>query len=158
ARAVEFVRRENNDSQHLRVATRQRPESWWPRGADQHAMDSVGFRPWNVTDTPSLTGLSTWTPSNTIGHIVLGWPDSATRDKAYYEPGGSFSPAVRSFGVSIWMTDTARQVYATSDEISIDLLRHELIWNDDSEIPGIIADCMYYRGEWSIPQRGTSTL
>ena len=40
-----------------------------------------------------------------IGHVLLAVPGSIEKQKAYHEPGGSFSPEVGSFGVSIWITD-----------------------------------------------------
>ena len=38
-----------------------------------------------------------------LGHVVLAIPGSQQPEKGYHEPGGSFSPAVGSFGVSIWV-------------------------------------------------------
>ncbi len=37
------------------------------------------------------------------GHVVLAFPGSREADKFYLEPGGSFSPAVGSFGISFWI-------------------------------------------------------
>ena len=39
------------------------------------------------------------------GHVILAIPGSREIDKGYYEPGGSFSPAVGSFGISFWVLD-----------------------------------------------------
>jgi len=39
------------------------------------------------------------------GHVVLAIPGSLEEEKAYLEPGGSFSPAFGSFGVSVWISD-----------------------------------------------------
>ena len=40
-----------------------------------------------------------------LGHVVLAVPGSLEAQKAYHEPGGSFSPEFRSFGVSFCITD-----------------------------------------------------
>ncbi|MGC8833276.1 MAG: hypothetical protein ACP5R4_04405 [Armatimonadota bacterium] len=40
-------------------------------------------------------------------HIVIGVPQSLDAFKTFVEPGGSFSPGVRSFGVSLWIYDRA---------------------------------------------------
>jgi hypothetical protein len=51
------------------------------------------------------------------GHIVLAVPGSLEAQKAYYEPGGSFSPEFRSFGVSLWITGPQGSILKTSDSI-----------------------------------------
>ena len=51
------------------------------------------------------------------GHVVLAVPGCADASKGYHEPGGSFSPSFGSFGVSIWITDSAGKIVATSDMV-----------------------------------------
>ena len=34
------------------------------------------------------------------GHVLLAFPGTREEDKGYHEPGGSFSPGVRSFGLA----------------------------------------------------------
>jgi hypothetical protein len=40
------------------------------------------------------------------GHVILSIPGS--REAGYHEPGGSFSPGVGSFGVSIWVLEEGK--------------------------------------------------
>jgi len=83
------------------------------------------------------------------GHVVLATPGSREVDKAYYEPGGSFSPAVGSFGVSLWLTDLDRNLQHTSDNIPLSGIHQQLIWTDEREIPGILTETSYYQALWS---------
>lgn len=82
------------------------------------------------------------------GHVVLAEPGSLEVNKAYYEPAGSFSPAVGSFGVSLWLTDESGNLQLTSDRIPEDEISQQLVWKEDSAVPGVIADTPYYQTEW----------
>jgi hypothetical protein len=84
-----------------------------------------------------------------IGHAVLAAPGSREEDKAYHEPGGSFSPAVGSFGVSIWMVDRQGKIVATSDNISLERLQQQLAYSDSQTMPGILTKTNYYQAFWS---------
>jgi len=53
------------------------------------------------------------------GHVVLGIPGSLEVEKAYLEPGGSFSPSFSSFGISIWSCDPDYNTIFTSDNINL---------------------------------------
>jgi hypothetical protein len=53
------------------------------------------------------------------GHVILAYPGSAEINKAYHEPGGSFSPSVGSFGISIWVLNKEGELLKTSDTISL---------------------------------------
>ncbi len=50
------------------------------------------------------------------GHVVLAIPGSLEGEKAYLEPGGSFSPSFGSFGISIWSTDKHHFKTASGDD------------------------------------------
>ncbi len=84
------------------------------------------------------------------GHVVLAEPGSLEAEKAYYEPAGSFSPAVDSFGVSLWLSDESGNLQLTSDSIPEDEIKQQLTWKEGSAVPGIIADTPYYQTEWSM--------
>ncbi len=83
------------------------------------------------------------------GHVVLAAPGSREVDKAYHEPGGSFSPAVGSFGVSLWLTDKSGNLQNTSDNIPLSEIHQQLSWNDGQDIPGILTKTSYYESLWS---------
>ncbi|MFB2839395.1 hypothetical protein [Floridanema evergladense] len=93
-----------------------------------------------------------------VGHIVLGTPGSRAQDKAYYEPGGSFSPVAGSFGVSIWVLDKNGNLKATSDNIPLDKIKQQFANLPDKQIPGIFTTTEYYQTYWSAPKPGTWDL
>ena len=83
------------------------------------------------------------------GHVLLAAPGSREVDKAYHEPGGSFSPAVGSFGVSLWLTDIEGNLKNTSDNIPLSEINQQLSWTDGQDIPGILTKTSYYEALWS---------
>ncbi len=91
------------------------------------------------------------------GHVVLAYPTTAEKNKAYYEPGGSFSPSVGSFGVSIWVLDKKGNRVATSDSIPIEKIRQQFI-PTGQPIPGILAETDYYVAAWSAVRPGSWRL
>ncbi|MBW4633864.1 MAG: hypothetical protein KME30_18760 [Iphinoe sp. HA4291-MV1] len=94
------------------------------------------------------------------GHVVLATPGTREVDKAYHEPGGSFSPSVGSFGVSLWITDQSGNIQTTSDTIDLKKIQQKLIAADRQYIPAILTDTSYYRALWSSagPERWTANL
>lgn len=92
------------------------------------------------------------------GHIVLGTPGSRAENKAYYEPGGSFSPIAGSFGVSIWMVDKNGNLTATSDNIPLDRIKQQFTDISDRQTPGIFTTTEYYQAYWSTTKPGTWQL
>ncbi|MEP6683312.1 MAG: hypothetical protein ABJA35_08630 [Parafilimonas sp.] len=88
------------------------------------------------------------------GHIVLGEPGSPLLQKAYYEPGGSFSPGVGSFGVSIWVMDNNNKLIATSDNIPMQNIEQHYVFEDKDEIPSVKAITPYYTCEWRMIEQG----
>jgi hypothetical protein len=92
------------------------------------------------------------------GHVLLASPGSSVENKAFHEPGGSFSPQPGSFGVSIWVVDRQGAVKATSDSIPINEIRQQLIDLVDQKIPGILTKTAYYEASWSSPKVGSWQL
>jgi len=92
------------------------------------------------------------------GHIVLGTPGSRAEDKAYYEPGGSFSPVAGSFGVSIWMVDKSGNLKATSDNIPLNQIKQQFTDLSTKQPPGIFTTTDYYQAYWSNTKPGTWQL
>jgi hypothetical protein len=88
------------------------------------------------------------------GHIVLAETGSPAFAKAYHEPGGSFSPAVGSFGVSIWLKDTQGNLKAASDTLPASLFHQQLLWRDRQLVPALLTDASDYRALWSIDGPG----
>ena len=87
-----------------------------------------------------------------VGHVILAPPGSREEWKSYHEPGGSFSPAVGSFGISIWTLNVAGAIEATSDSLPLDQIRQRLVWISRSGIPAVETETPYYHARWT---RGT---
>ena len=83
------------------------------------------------------------------GHVVLATPGSLEEFKAYLEPGGSFSPAFPSFGVSIWVGDAQGKLIATSDSIALEKLEQRFVWPKDDKIPAVRTTTEFYEATWS---------
>jgi hypothetical protein len=93
-----------------------------------------------------------------MAHVVLALPGSQQPEKGYHEPGGSFSPAVGSFGVSIWVRDVAGNLKANSDGIPMEQLRQRFAWPDPKGVPVITTDSPHYEATWACPATGTAVL
>jgi hypothetical protein len=91
-------------------------------------------------------------------HVILGRPGSAGEDKAYHEPGGSFSPSVRSFGISVWITDESGALLTTSDTMPRELVHERLSGRGPDPIPGIVTETDAYRALWSSAGPGRWSL
>ena len=87
--------------------------------------------------------------SRSEGHVVLASPGSDQERKAYHEPGGSFSPAVGSFGVSIWLVDGNGHIQATSDTLPLEKIQQQLTAVAGQSIPGIATTTEFYQSAWS---------
>ena len=83
------------------------------------------------------------------GHIVLAIPGTREEDKAYHEPGGSFSPSVGSFGVSIWLVDSQGKLKGTSDNIPLSQIHQQFIYADGHQIPSTLTKTNDYQARWS---------
>lgn len=57
-----------------------------------------------------------WIAPRSDQHTVIGVPDSRDHRKTFVEPGGSFSPGVATFGITIWIYDhTHTHLYAPEE-------------------------------------------
>jgi hypothetical protein len=92
------------------------------------------------------------------GHIILAQPGSTLENKAFHEPGGSFSPQPGSFGVSIWAVDTQGKIKATSDSIPLNKIQQQLINPSAQKIPTILDNTPYYKSSWSSSKIGSWQL
>lgn len=98
------------------------------------------------------------------GHVVLAFPGS--REAGYHEPGGSFSPGIGSFGVSIWILEEGKLstgapglvFKATSDTIPLADVRQRLVWEPGRVLPAIASDTGDYESVWSHPETGSWVL
>ena len=82
------------------------------------------------------------------GHIVLAIPGTTDERKAYLEPGGSFSPAVGSFGLSIWLENAEGKLQATSDSINLYEIKQALDWSRGKQTPDVQTETEYYKQVW----------
>lgn len=97
------------------------------------------------------------------GHVVLATPGSRDEDKAYHEPGGSFSPVAGSFGVSIWLVEEDGTPKITSDTIPLNQIQQQLINSNPPGVnkpegnkptSGISAKTEFYQATWAATQLG----
>ncbi len=82
------------------------------------------------------------------GHVILSKPGSSLEHKAFYEPGGSFSPTPGSFGAAVWVVDQQGNVKATSDTLPLSEIQQALIERSPREAPGISTKTPYYEADW----------
>lgn len=94
--------------------------------------------------------------SRGIGHVVLAAPGSREVDKAYHEPGGSFSPSVGSFGVFVWLRDAQGNIKATSDNLPLSDIEQQLSSTQGQDIPGILTKTKDYQAQWVSHTQGKS--
>ncbi|EKQ68648.1 hypothetical protein OsccyDRAFT_3186 [Leptolyngbyaceae cyanobacterium JSC-12] len=93
-----------------------------------------------------------------VGHVVVAIPGTDQSHKAYYEPGGSFSPVAGSFGVTIWLLDKDGNLQTTSDAIPLDKIQQQFVDIPGSKTPGIRANTEFYEAIWSPLSVGTWQL
>ncbi|MBE0618008.1 MAG: hypothetical protein IH608_08795, partial [Proteobacteria bacterium] len=90
------------------------------------------------------------------GHVILGMPGLSEDWKAYHEPGGSFSPAFASFGISMWVVDQQGRLLTTSDAIPTDQLTQQWVWPGERswpplpDLPGIETKTAFYQCTWQV--------
>jgi hypothetical protein len=92
------------------------------------------------------------------GHVVLASPGSQQPAKGYHEPGGSFSPAAGSFGVSIWVRGSAGNLKTTGESIPLEDVRQRFSWPDAKGTPAIVTTTPHYQARWSCGPLGDATL
>jgi len=88
------------------------------------------------------------------GHVILAAPGTPETSKAYQEPGGSFSPAVDSFGVSFWVTNPEGHVLATSDSLPLADIQQRFVWDGAQTLPGLSTTTDYYQSLWQAAGAG----
>jgi hypothetical protein len=90
------------------------------------------------------------------GHVILGMPGLPEDWKAYHEPGGSFSPAFASFGITLWVVDDAGRLLTTSDAIPTDQLTQQWVWPTARswpplpDLPGVETKTPHYECTWRV--------
>lgn len=90
-------------------------------------------------------------------HIPLGRFGVAETEKGYLEPGGSFSPAAGSLGISFWVTDGAGNLISTSDDIPIDQTSASY-GSSTSGAPAVQVETPFFRATWTAESDGSFTL
>jgi hypothetical protein len=70
-------------------------------------------------------------------------------DKAYLEPGGTFSPAVGTFGLSLWLTNSEGHIRETSDNLPMDQVHQQFVWTDNQPLPAILTRTPLYEALWA---------
>lgn len=88
------------------------------------------------------------------GHALIGEPGSPLSQKAYHEPGGSFTPSPGSFGVSFWVRDSQGRLVATSDSIPVEKIQQRYVYRGGAKIPGIEDITPYYTSRWFQTESG----
>jgi len=78
------------------------------------------------------------------GHVILAPPGSRGEWKSYVEPGGSLSPTVGSFGLSIWVADAQGRLLTTSDALPLHLVEQSFRWGSRSGHPEVLTKTPYY--------------
>lgn len=82
------------------------------------------------------------------GHAMLSSFAAPVEQRGWIEAGGSFSPALRTFGVSIWVTDPSGTLIATSDDIALSDTRHTYR-RGPGDTPAIEVATPYYTATWT---------
>ncbi len=84
------------------------------------------------------------------GHVVLGLPGSTEDEKAYLEPGGSFSPSFGSFGVQLVVENAEQEIEVASDFVPLRELQQAWVWPRARDIPGVRTETTDYVATWSL--------
>jgi hypothetical protein len=93
-----------------------------------------------------------------VGHVILSRPGDREEEKSYHEPGGSFSPAVNTFGVSVWTLGMDGAVTSGSEMVPPQEVRQRFVWTKPEGIPSIATDTPFCRMIWSVDGGGRWTL
>ena len=93
-----------------------------------------------------------------LAHVLLATPGSQQPEKAYHEPGGSFSPAVGSFGLAIWVRDANSTLQTTSDALPLADIRQQFSWPDPAAPPAIVTATPHYAATWAYTAPGNAAL
>jgi len=91
------------------------------------------------------------------GHVVLAFPGTPEDRKGYEEPGGSFSPAAPSFGVSFWIVEADGRIAATSDSLPLSDVHSRFAWTD-AKLPALETTTAFYTATWRATESGEYRL
>lgn len=84
-----------------------------------------------------------------MGHVLLAFPGSKEEQKGYHEPGGSFSPGVGTFGISVWLKASNGKEFITSETIPLGDVSQSFRWDDEVLLPRLRTTTPYYTAEWT---------
>ena len=82
------------------------------------------------------------------GGEILAWPDTRGYFQGWHATGGSFSPGLDSFGLSIWVVDDTGAVITTGDTLSPETIREERRGDDDTAALAFATETPFYRATW----------
>lgn len=85
------------------------------------------------------------------GHVLLGIPGSHEDEKAYLEPGGSFSPGFGTFGIQLLAENADGEVEVASDFVPLAEMRQSWAWPLTGTVPGVRIETQDYSALWSMP-------
>lgn len=91
------------------------------------------------------------------GAFLIGGFGAPETDKVYLEAGGSLSPAVGSFGLSLWVTSANGGSLRTSDGLSLAATRQRYVVSG-AGLPGVWVETEHYRAFWSLEAQGVIRL
>ncbi|WP_407530136.1 hypothetical protein [Methylobacterium oryzisoli] len=83
------------------------------------------------------------------GHVPLGAFGASETAKGIVEPGGSFSPAFRSFGISVWVVEEGGAISSTSDDVPAGLASARYDHSPEGQ-PAIVVEAPAYVATWSV--------
>lgn len=89
------------------------------------------------------------------GHMPIGLPGAPEADKGYVEPGGAFSPAVGSFGLSVWKRG-ADGALETSDSVPLEETRQA--FETEGPAVGLRTVTPFFTGTWRQAELGAWSL
>ena len=84
------------------------------------------------------------------GHVVLGIPGSPQTQKAYHEPGGSFSPAPGSLGIAIWFGGQDNAAMRMGDQLALVDIQQRYEWSAANAVPAVATRTPAYDCRWSM--------
>jgi hypothetical protein len=86
-----------------------------------------------------------------FGHVLLGIPGSTEDEKAYLEPGGSFSPGFGTFGIQLLAENADGEVEVASDFVPRVEMKQSWVWPLTATVPGVRTETPDYSALWSMP-------
>jgi hypothetical protein len=89
--------------------------------------------------------------------FLIGGFGAPEMDKVYLEAGGSLSPAVGSFGISLWVIPANGGTPRTSDDLPLSATRQDYALSEEG-LPGIRVETEHYQALWSLEAQGVVRL